>query len=101
MTDPVDYTTTVFLPKTDFPMKAGLAEAEPKWLAFWENMDLYGTLRAQSQGREKFILHDGPPYANGLVHAGTALTKILKDGIVLLEWLPCVYVWIVYRQLAG
>ncbi len=78
----LDYKTTLFLPKTDFPMKAGLPKAEPKLLERWAKMDLYRQLRAQSKGREKFILHDGPPYANGDVHMGHALNKILKDLVV-------------------
>jgi isoleucyl-tRNA synthetase len=78
----VDYKTTVFLPRTDFPMKAGLAKKEPEILARWQRMDLYRRLRDQSKGREKFILHDGPPYANGHLHMGHALNKILKDVIV-------------------
>ena len=79
---PRDYRHTVFLPKTDFPMKAGLAEAEPKWLARWAAEDVYGTLRRQRAGRPRFILHDGPPYANGDLHVGHAMNKILKDLIV-------------------
>ncbi|MCF8500279.1 MAG: isoleucine--tRNA ligase [Rhodospirillum sp.] len=77
----VDYKSTVFLPKTDFPMKAGLAQKEPDILARWEKLDIYARLRAQSKGREKFVLHDGPPYANGHLHNGHALNKILKDVI--------------------
>jgi len=77
----VDYRSTVFLPKTDFPLRAGLAENEPKTLQRWSEMDLFAQLRAVSQGREKFILHDGPPYANGHLHIGHALNKILKDLI--------------------
>jgi len=77
-----DYSATVFLPKTDFPMRAGLAEAEPKWLARWAAEDVYGTLRKQRAGRERFILHDGPPYANGDIHMGHAMNKVLKDIIV-------------------
>jgi len=76
-----DYRDTVFLPKTDFPMRGSLPQKEPELLQRWKAMDLHGRLRAQSQGREKFILHDGPPYANGNIHLGTALTKILKDTI--------------------
>ena len=79
---PRDYRATVFLPKTDFPMKAGLAEAEPKWLARWAAEDVYGTLRRQRAGRPRFILHDGPPYANGDIHMGHAMNKVLKDLIV-------------------
>jgi len=77
----VDYRSTVFLPKTDFPMRAGLAENEPKTLQRWNEMDLFARLREVSEGREKFILHDGPPYANGHLHIGHALNKILKDLI--------------------
>ena len=83
MTDakPADYKTTVFLPKTDFPMKAGLPQREPELLARWAQLGLYHRLREQSKGREKFILHDGPPYANGHLHIGHALNKILKDVV--------------------
>jgi isoleucyl-tRNA synthetase len=77
-----DYKSTVFLPVTDFPMKAGLAQKEPAIAARWEAMDLYGQLRARRAGRERFILHDGPPYANGDIHMGHALNKVLKDIIV-------------------
>jgi isoleucyl-tRNA synthetase len=77
-----DYRATLFLPQTDFPMKAGLPEAEPKWLARWHRMDLYGRMRAAAQGRPLFILHDGPPYANGEIHLGTGINKILKDFVV-------------------
>jgi len=76
-----DYKTTVFLPRTDFPMRGNLPEREPEMLARWEAMNLFGRLRASAKGREKFILHDGPPYANGPIHIGTALNKILKDVI--------------------
>ncbi len=78
----VDYKNTITLPQTDFPMRAGLPELEPKILARWEEIDLWHKLRADSKGREKFILHDGPPYANGDLHIGHALNKILKDVIV-------------------
>jgi isoleucyl-tRNA synthetase len=74
-----DYKATVFLPKTDFPMKAGLPQREPVLMARWEKLDVFKRLRQQSKGREKFILHDGPPYANGHIHMGTALNKVLKD----------------------
>ncbi|MBK1664478.1 isoleucine--tRNA ligase [Rhodospirillum rubrum] len=76
-----DYKSTVFLPATDFPMKAGLAEKEPGILARWEKLDIYARLRERSKGREQFVLHDGPPYANGHLHNGHALNKILKDVI--------------------
>ncbi|GJD81772.1 isoleucine--tRNA ligase [Methylobacterium gregans] len=77
-----DYSKTLFLPRTDFPMRAGLPTREPLLLERWEKTDLYGQLRARGQGRPKFVLHDGPPYANGNIHIGTALNKILKDVIV-------------------
>jgi isoleucyl-tRNA synthetase len=77
-----DWSETLFLPKTDFPMKAGLPEREPELLRRWERLGLYERLRAESKGREKFILHDGPPYANANIHIGTGLNKILKDVIV-------------------
>ena len=76
-----DYSETLFLPKTDFPMRAGLPRKEPEILARWQSLDLYGRLRAAAKGRPRFILHDGPPYANGNIHAGTALNKILKDAV--------------------
>jgi isoleucyl-tRNA synthetase len=77
-----DYRATLFLPATDFPMKAGLPESEPKWLARWEAMDLYGRIRKASNGRPLFVLHDGPIYANGDIHIGHALNHILKDFVV-------------------
>ncbi|MEK9209856.1 isoleucine--tRNA ligase [Sphingomonas sp. 2378] len=82
MTDAPDYRDTVFLPKTDFPMKAGLAAKEPAILDRWARMGLYDRLRRERAGRERFILHDGPPYANGDIHMGHALNKVLKDIIV-------------------
>ena len=82
MSEKPDYKDTVFLPKTDFPMKAGLANKEPGILARWEEQDLYERLREARQGREQFILHDGPPYANGNIHIGHSLNKILKDLVV-------------------
>src|SRR6185312_3015704 len=81
-TKPRDYRASVFLPKTDFPMKAGLPEAEPRLLARWEEMDLYGRMRQAAKGRPLFILHDGPPYANGEIHMGTGMNKVLKDFVV-------------------
>lgn len=78
----MDYKKTLNLPKTKFPMKANLAQREPQRLEEWEQMHLYEEIRKRSQGRPKFILHDGPPYANGHIHIGTALNKILKDIIV-------------------
>jgi len=76
-----DLKQTVFLPKTDFPMRAGLPKKEPEILAMWNDMGFFDELRARRQGHEKFILHDGPPYANGNLHIGHALNKILKDLI--------------------
>jgi isoleucyl-tRNA synthetase len=79
-----DYKTTLNLPKTDFPMRAGLPKREPNWLAQWERLDIYGRLRAKAktETRPPFTLHDGPPYANGHLHIGHALNKILKDMVV-------------------
>ncbi len=77
-----DYKDTLFLPKTNFPMRAGLPKAEPGLLKRWEEMNLYKQLREDAKDRPPFVLHDGPPYANGHIHMGTALTKILKDMIV-------------------
>ena len=76
-----DYKSTVFLPKTEFPMRGSLPEREPEILARWDKLDLYRKQREAAKGREKFILHDGPPYANGNLHIGHALNKILKDVI--------------------
>ena len=87
MTDPIDYRDTVFLPKTDFPMKAGLPQKEPGILARWQEIGLYDELRNRRRGREKFILHDGPPYANGDMHIGHALNHILKDMVVRTQTL--------------
>src|SRR4051812_3061668 len=76
-----DYSETLFLPKTDFPMRAGLPQKEPEILKRWESLGLYQRLRESAQGRPKFVLHDGPPYANGNIHIGHALNKILKDVV--------------------
>jgi isoleucyl-tRNA synthetase len=78
---PTDYRPTVFLPKTGFPMRGDLPKREPAILARWQKMDLYRRLREISQGREKFVLHDGPPYANADLHLGHVLNKILKDVV--------------------
>jgi isoleucyl-tRNA synthetase len=78
----MDYKTTLNLPQTDFPMKANLTEREPQLLREWEEMALYETLREIRKGRPRWVLHDGPPYANGHIHMGHALNKILKDMIV-------------------
>jgi isoleucyl-tRNA synthetase len=77
-----DWKETLNLPRTGFPMKANLPTAEPKAIERWEATDLYGRLRARRRGAPKFVLHDGPPYANGRIHLGTALNKVLKDIIV-------------------
>jgi isoleucyl-tRNA synthetase len=74
-----DYSSTLFLPETSFPMRAGLPQKEPELLARWQKEGLYDKLRAAAKGRTKFVLHDGPPYANGNIHIGHALNKILKD----------------------
>ncbi|TPI56504.1 MULTISPECIES: isoleucine--tRNA ligase [unclassified Mesorhizobium] len=77
----IDYSKTLYLPQTDFPMRAGLPEKEPVLVKRWQEMDLYRKLREASAGRPKYVLHDGPPYANGNIHIGHALNKILKDVI--------------------
>src|SRR5215469_2918265 len=77
----VDYKSTVFLPRTDFAMRGNLPEREPQTLKRWQEMRLFEKLRKASEGRPKFILHDGPPYANGAIHIGHALNKILKDVV--------------------
>jgi len=77
-----DYRTTLNLPDTPFPMRGDLAKREPGWLADWQARQLYQRIREVSRGRPKFVLHDGPPYANGDIHIGHAVNKILKDIIV-------------------
>ena len=77
----IDYSKTLYLPQTEFPMRAGLPEKEPVTVARWQKMGLYKRLRESAAGREKYVLHDGPPYANGNIHIGHALNKILKDVI--------------------
>jgi isoleucyl-tRNA synthetase len=77
----IDYSKTLYLPETEFPMRAGLPQKEPEMAAKWKQMGLYKRLRASAAGREKFVLHDGPPYANGNIHIGHALNKVLKDVI--------------------
>ncbi|PZN06605.1 MAG: hypothetical protein DIU76_06635, partial [Bacillota bacterium] len=74
----MDYRETLNLPKTDFPMRANLPRREPEIQRRWDAMDLYRRLREARRGRPRFVLHDGPPYANGDIHVGTALNKILK-----------------------
>jgi isoleucyl-tRNA synthetase len=75
----IDYSKTLYLPETTFPMRAGLPVKEPEILAYWERIGLYGKLRAKAAGKPKFVLHDGPPYANGNIHIGHALNKVMKD----------------------
>jgi isoleucyl-tRNA synthetase len=77
-----DWSETLFLPKTDFPMRAGLPKREPEFLKRWQEIDLYKKLREAGKGRTKFVLHDGPPYANGNIHIGTGMNKVLKDLVV-------------------
>ncbi|MDF2923993.1 MAG: isoleucyl-tRNA synthetase [Paenibacillaceae bacterium] len=78
----MDYGKTLNLPQTDFPMRGNLPQAEPKIQAWWDEIDIYGLVQKKNAGRKKFILHDGPPYANGDIHIGHALNKVLKDFIV-------------------
>ncbi|MFH1503956.1 MAG: isoleucine--tRNA ligase [Candidatus Omnitrophota bacterium] len=78
----MNYKDTLNLPKTSFPMKANLPVLEPKIISFWQDLDIYQRLRKERAGNKKFILHDGPPYANGLIHIGHALNKILKDIVI-------------------
>src|ERR1700685_2400906 len=79
--DAKDYSKTLFLPQTEFPMRAGLPQREPEILKEWNKIGLYQRLREASKGRPKFVLHDGPPYANAHIHIGHALNKILKDVV--------------------
>jgi isoleucyl-tRNA synthetase len=79
--DAKDYSKTLFLPQTEFPMRAGLPQREPEILKHWNEIGLYEKLREEARGRAKFVLHDGPPYANGNIHIGHALNKILKDVV--------------------
>lgn len=78
----MDYSKTLNLPKTDFPMRANLAERELEFLKFWDEIDIYHLVQQKNSGRPKFILHDGPPYANGHIHLGHVLNKVLKDIVV-------------------
>ena len=75
MTEARDYSQTLFLPQTEFPMRAGLPQKEPEMLARWAKLGLYARLRERAKGRDKFVLHDGPPYANGNIHIGTRSTR--------------------------
>src|SRR4051812_30873256 len=79
---PPELKATLNLPKTDFPMKANLPQNEPKWLERWEQLGLYERIREARKGAKRYVLHDGPPYANGPIHLGHALNKCLKDFIV-------------------
>jgi isoleucyl-tRNA synthetase len=78
----LDIKSTVNLPRTAFPMKADLPKREPRLIERWEQADLYGAIRRARAGRPRFVMHDGPPYANGHIHLGQALNKILKDVVV-------------------
>src|SRR2546428_7737183 len=77
-----DYKKTLNLPDTPFPMRGDLARREPQWVKEWQEKKTYEKIREASRGRPKFVLHDGPPYANGDIHIGQAVNKILKDGVV-------------------
>lgn len=81
MTESIDYKNTLNLADTPYPMRANLAKREPKWLDEWEKDGLYQQVRQAKQGLPKYILHDGPPYANGQIHLGHAVNKVLKDII--------------------
>src|SRR5271157_6281680 len=78
----MDYKDTLNLPKTNFPMKANLSRKEPELLKMWDYMNIYEKIRQSLTGRKKYILHDGPPYANGSIHLGTALNKVIKDVVI-------------------
>jgi len=91
----MDYKNTLNLPKTTFSMKANLARKEPELLEKWAEMDIYEKIRTVSKGRERYILHDGPPYANGDIHLGTALNKVIKDIVIKsknMVGFDCIYV---------
>ncbi len=99
----MEYKQTMNLPQTDFPMKANLASREPEWLARWDEMDIYGRSLEANEGGPTFILHDGPPYANGHIHMGTAYNKVLKDLVVKYKsmrgyWSPYVPGWDCHGQ---
>jgi isoleucyl-tRNA synthetase len=78
----LDYSKTLNLPKTDFPMRGNLPQREPEILKFWEEINIYEMVQQKNRGRRKFILHDGPPYANGHIHLGHVLNKVLKDIVI-------------------
>ena len=86
-----DYKDTLNLPKTDLAMKANLPSKEPKMLEYWEDINLLEKIREARSGRENFILHDGPPYANGEIHTGHAVNKVLKDMVVKSQTLSGKY----------
>jgi len=91
----MDYKSTLNLPKTDFPMKANLPQKEPEILKLWDDMDIYACIRESSKALVPYILHDGPPYANGNIHLGTALNKVIKDIVIKsknMSGFNCVYV---------
>ncbi|HKX94786.1 MAG TPA: class I tRNA ligase family protein, partial [Methylibium sp.] len=79
---PTDYRSTLNLPDTPFPMRGDLPKREPGWVRQWNEEGLYKRLRASRAGRPRFVLHDGPPYANGALHIGHAVNKVLKDMVV-------------------
>ena len=82
----MDYKATLNMPKSGFPMRAGLPKREPEMLKHWEEMDLYNVMLKKNEGKPRFALHDGPPYANGKIHMGHALNKILKDIIMKYKY---------------
>lgn len=82
----MDYSKTLNLPETEFPMRAGLPEREPEILKYWYDNNIYEKKQKLHAGHKKFVLHDGPPYANGQIHMGTALNKILKDIIMKYKY---------------
>ncbi|MDR0753583.1 MAG: class I tRNA ligase family protein, partial [Holosporaceae bacterium] len=81
----MNFKDTIFLPKTDFPMRGNLSKKEPEIIEYWNKIGLYSRSRDQRKGREKFVLHDGPPFANGAPHAGTAMNKVIKDIVIRLK----------------
>lgn len=103
MAERTDYKSTMNLPQTSFPMRANLATREPEWLRFWDEIDVYARSLEVNEGGPVFILHDGPPYANGHIHMGTAFNKVLKDLIVKYKtmrgfWSPYVPGWDCHGQ---
>ncbi len=87
----MEYKDTLNLPQTEFPMKANLNQREPEMLKFWAERSIYRKLQEKNQGDKSYILHDGPPYANGNIHIGHALNKILKDIIVKYKSMQGLY----------